>query len=153
MTPKTLHALIMGSVLGGLVCPAWAADQAGSSMRGNMTPASQSQAQAAPGSARPAASETVRGLITTLDLSATKPLLKLAAADGTRWTFGIDPASTSVWKEGRSTRLHDLKAGQTVEVRHAAVSGKDMAQSIRVLDAKPIAATGAANTSTPHHSY
>ena len=154
MEPKMIHVLIVGSVLGGLAHTAWAADQEGSSRQQGMTPASQSQLQATPGSTQaastqPIASETVRGSIAALNLAATQPSMKLSATNGKSWTFELDPKSTSVWKEGQSTHLNQLKTGQSVEVRHAVISGKDIAQSIRVVSTKPIASS----TAKPHRSY
>jgi len=157
-----IRALIVGVALGGVLQPAWATtEQQGSSMEQSTstTPASPPQTQVA-GSPTPAMPtpampakvmpfEIVRGSITALDLAAVKPSLKLSEANGKDWTFALDSKATLVLREGKIVQLNQLKMGQSVEVRHAAVGGKDLAQSIRIVSAKPIASS----TEKPHSSY
>ena len=152
MKPNVIRVLIMGSVLGGLVHAAWAADQTGSSSQQGTAPASHTQTPAVSTSAStstpaastwPMAAEAVKGSITALDLAATRPSMKLSTANGTRWTLELDPKNTVVWKDGQSVRLNQLKMGQSVEVRHAVIGGNDTAQSIRIVSATPAASSTA----------
>ena len=162
MKRNMIRALIIGIALGGVLQPAWATtEQQGTSAstEQSTTPASPSQTQTtgSPTQAMPTtvmppqtmSIETVRGSIMALDLAAVKPSLKLSAANGKTWVFELDPKTTLVWKEGKAVQLNQLKTGQPVEVRHAAVGGKDLAQSIRIVSAKPLASS----TKKPHTSY
>ncbi len=115
MKQSTLPALIISSALAGIACVAWAADQSSAS-------------------AQSMAGETVKGSITSLDLTAPQPSVKLSSSDGKTWTFELDPKSTSVWKEGKTAHLSGLKKGQSVEIKHVASGGKDKVQSIRIMD-------------------
>jgi len=154
MRSTVIRALVISVVLGGFVSAAGAADQAGSSTATGMPPASPAQSHAAPhpAPARAASSnkapETVRGAILALDLAAPRPTLKLSVAKVGTKIFELDAKSTPVWIDGKSSTLIQLKPGQMADVRHAMIDGKDTVKSIRVVSAKPIAAS----TVTPRHT-
>ncbi|MBI2093862.1 MAG: hypothetical protein HYT88_03985 [Candidatus Omnitrophica bacterium] len=73
------------------------------------------------------------GSITTMDLKAQPPTLKLTDEKGKQITVTLDPKKTKVLQDGRSAKLEELKVGQRVEVDHSAENGKQIAQKINVV--------------------
>lgn len=144
-------AMTVGLVISGLMPAVWAVEQGQpSDAKAAATSASPTQATAAPA----ASSSIVEGTIASLDLASATPSLKVTGADGKSWTLGFDSKTTSIWKEGQMVKAADLKAGQSVKIRHAMIGGKDLAQSVRIVSAsKPVASTPATTSTSKSQAY
>ena len=147
-----------------------AVDQGGQSMERKDAPASASSAQlpspSAPAAPMPPVSAPTSststsqtsivkttmavGSITALDLMSTPPSLKLIAADGKIWTLTLDPKATLVWQNGQVVKLDQLKIGEQVSVRYLPKDGKEVAQSIRVVQQLKQATPSAPSSTTSH---
>ncbi|MBI3321693.1 MAG: hypothetical protein HYZ91_05440 [Candidatus Omnitrophica bacterium] len=117
------------------------------------TASAQPLAVPTPSPSTPQASTTktaiATGSITAIDLKSTPPTLKLAAADGNVLTITLDPKSTAVWQKSQEVTLDQLKVDQQVTVRYLLKDGREVAQSIRVVQQpnKPTSSAQRAPTS------
>ena len=111
--------------------------------------------QAAPaGTTSTTAPKTARaqGSIKSLNLTSQAPELKLTASDGKLWTFGLNPKTVVVWKNGQLSKPEELKTGDRVNVRYAEKEGKNWVRAIEIVQAPQQPTTTAATpapTPTP----
>lgn len=144
-------AMTVGLVISGLMPAVWAVEQGQPS---DAKPAATSPSPVQATATSTPSSSIVEGTIASLDLASATPSLKVTGADGKSWTLGVDPKTSSIWKNGQMVKWEDLKQGQSVKIRHAMIGGKDLAQSVRIVSAsKPVASTTAAASTSKSQAY
>lgn len=119
----------------------------------SLTSAAQAQEKPAPtGSASQAAppiTSTAEGSIKTLDLKAPSPSLTVTTTYGSTSTFGLDPKTITVEKDGQTSKPEELKVGDRVKVSYMWKDGKRWAKSIELVQAPKSTTTPVASTATP----
>ena len=85
-----------------------------------------------------------QGSITSLNLTSQTPEIKLSASDGKLWTFGLNPKTVVVWKNGQLSKPEELKTGDRVNVRYAEKDGKNWVRAIEIVQAPQQPTTTAA---------
>ena len=75
---------------------------------------------------------TSEGTVSSIDVNAASPWIKIKDAAGKEWTIMIDPASSSVWKGGNKATWVDIQVGNNVKVRHTEKDGKAVVKTIEI---------------------
>ncbi len=83
---------------------------------------------------------TVEGAITEVQMAAALPVVKVSPADGEPLELAIDPISTVVLQDKRTTSVAQLEKGQKVKVSYQTKEGRVVANAIEILDPLPMPA-------------
>jgi putative exosortase-associated protein (TIGR04073 family) len=77
----------------------------------------------------------IRGRITDVRLNAEPPRIEIAAQDGERVQFQLDPNQTQVRHNGQTLEPEALRVGQMVEIDHTPMGNQALAETIDIVDA------------------